>query len=71
MAKRLANFSRGGTMQMIFSEDEMKYIDTSTFGWKAKKGCPKKIKDKLDTLMEYGEDILNGKKQYDIPRNKR
>ena len=45
-------------MHMIFSKDELKWVDTRALEWKIKRGCPEEIKvsieKKLEILKEAG-----------------
>lgn len=44
-------------MTIIFTEEEKKWIDEKPFNWKLKKGCPSKLKKKIEKKL----DILNCK----------
>ena len=45
-------------MHEVFTDEELKWINTKTFGWEILPGCPdsvgKQIKRKLKTLRENG-----------------
>lgn len=49
-------------MHLIFTDEELKYINTSVFGWPIKEECPKKIelsikkKKKLLDNQSIGEN---------------
>lgn len=48
-------------MTIIFSEDEMEWINKKPFAWKIKKGCPQSLKTKLQKKLDllYKEDENN------------
>lgn len=45
-------------MHLLFSQEELAWIDTKVFGWKIREGCPKDISDKIRKKLE----ILNNQK---------
>ena len=48
-------------MTIIFTDEELEWIDKKPFDWKIKEGCPKEIKDsiqrKLDLLNKQSETV--------------
>lgn len=46
-------------MHIIFTEDEMKYINTKAFGWPIKDQCP----DKIRKSIERKKELLNSQKK--------
>lgn len=49
-------------MHIVFSEDELRWINTKTLGWPVKKDCPNKILKsilKKKALLEKQEEIDN------------
>lgn len=50
-------------MTIIFTDEELEYIDKEPFNWHPKKDCPKKIegsiKRKLKLLKDHSEENKN------------
>ncbi len=40
-------------MHIIFSKEELKWINTSTWGWEIKKGCPDSIRKSIEKKKYY------------------
>lgn len=47
-------------MIVVFSEEEMEWIDKMPFAWKIRNGCPAKLREalqkKLDLIRKNAED---------------
>jgi len=43
-------------MQMRFSNEEMRWVDTSAIPWKIKEGCPQAVRKKLLKAIKYRYD---------------
>ena len=40
-------------MHIIFSKEELNWIDTDKWGWKIKKGCPDSIRKSIEKKKYY------------------
>ena len=49
-------------MQVLLSEKEMEYVNTSVFGWEIKDDCPKDIKKeiekKITIINQYNYKVM-------------
>lgn len=50
-------------MHMMFSEEELYWVNTQVFGWPIKNGCPRKIKQSIERkkkMIDNQEVTKNG-----------
>lgn len=49
-------------MHMLFTNEELKWIDTKTFGWPIKRSCPKDIRENIEKKIKIisSQKALNG-----------
>lgn len=55
-------------MHMIFTEEELRYIDTKQFGFPVKKDCPEKIRKSIEKkkriLDKQMEGVFDGRRKH-------
>lgn len=50
-------------MHMLFTSEELKWIDTKTFGWPIKKECPEKIRKSIEQKLNVIANQFKGKNE--------
>ena len=47
-------------MYIVFSEEELEWIDKETFGWPIKPRCPKNVKKRIEIKKKTLDDQMRG-----------